>query len=98
MHIDIQHFDRQFNVCLSSAQGKEPFLTIKGARIVEGKNGPFVSWPAKKLDSGKYWNYAYGSEAFNQAVLEKAQATMPKADTRTHAERKRPTRDDDVPF
>lgn len=72
MKITIEHIsgDRpQFNVALSSAEGREPFLTVKGCRLVDGKNGSFVSWPARKLDSGKYWQHVWGSEAFNAAVL-----------------------------
>lgn len=86
MHITIEHHRDQFNVSLSSAQGKEPFLTIKGCRVVDGSKGRFVSWPAKKLDSGKWWNHVYASEGFQTAVL---QALDAQQDTRTHAEQKR---------
>ncbi|MEY4376121.1 MAG: SpoVG [Pseudomonadota bacterium] len=69
MKIAIEHHNDQFNVLLSSKEGAEPFLTIKGCRIVNGRNGPFVSWPARKLESGKYWNHVYASEAFGAAVI-----------------------------
>ena len=81
MKVTIKHFDGKypsFNVLLASAAGKEPFLEIKGCRIVEGKNGEFVSWPASKKDDGKYWNHAYASEEFNAHVLQLAKADMPK--------------------
>jgi DNA-binding cell septation regulator SpoVG len=68
MKITIEHHTDQFNVALT-ANGDEPFLTIKGCRIVQGQNGPFVSWPSRKLDSGKYWNHVYASRAFGDAVL-----------------------------
>lgn len=97
MHIQCEWFNDAFNVGLCSKEGKEPFLSIKGCRIVSGKNGPFVSWPAKKLDSGKYWNHVYASEAFNAAVMEAAEASKPRQDTRTHAQRKRGEQED-APF
>ena len=86
MHISIEHHRDQFNVALSSASGKEPFITIKGCRVVDGSKGRFVSWPAKKLESGKWWNHVYASEGFQAAVLK---ALDESADTRTHAEQKR---------
>ena len=91
----------QFNVSLSSAPGKEAFLDIKGCRIVDGAKGPFVSWPATKNEkTGKWWNHCYGSEAFNDAVMAEAQLSKPKADTRTHSERRRGEQDDssEAPF
>jgi len=85
MHITIEHHDGKypsFNVCLSSKEGTEPFLTIKGCRIAEGSKGKFVSWPSTKNEkTGKYWNHVYANEKFAQAVLDKALST-----------------DDDAPF
>jgi DNA-binding cell septation regulator SpoVG len=76
MKITIEHFPGerpQFNVCLASGEGKEPFLTIKGCRIVEGSKGPFISWPATKNEkTGKYWNHVYGSDAFAAEVMKEA--------------------------
>jgi DNA-binding cell septation regulator SpoVG len=68
----------------------EAFLTIRGCRIISGSKGPFVSWPAKKLDKG-WWNHVRSSDAFGAAVLEKAQAAKP-------APAKQATNDDDVPW
>ena len=34
-------------------------VTIYGCRVVEGKNGDFISFPQKKGNDGKYWNIAY---------------------------------------
>jgi DNA-binding cell septation regulator SpoVG len=93
MKISIEHIRDQFNVALSSKEGAEPFLTVKGARIVQGSKGPFVSWPAKKMDSGKYWNHVWCSDAFNQAVLSEAQKTAPKVESRPSK-----SVDEDVPF
>ncbi len=103
MKITIEHFPGerpQFNVSLATSEGKEPFLTIKGCRIVDGSKGQFVSWPAKKLESGKYWNHVYASESFNAAVLAEAAKSAPRKEPP-----KRPTggqrladMDDDIPF
>ena len=81
MQIIIKHFDGQypsFNVSLASQPGKEPFIEIKGCRIVSGSNGEFVSWPSRKMHTGKYWNHVYASEAFNTAVLEEAKKSAPE--------------------
>lgn len=34
-------------------------VTIYGCRVVEGKNGDFISFPQKKGNDGKYYNHAY---------------------------------------
>lgn len=78
MNITIEHHNDQFNVCLASAAGKQAFLTIKGCRIVQGRNGPFISWPARKLESGKYWQHCYASEPFAAAVLAAYDESAPK--------------------
>lgn len=93
MHITTTWHGDNFNIDLSSAEGREPFLQIKGCRIVEGKNGPFISYPSRKLDSGKYWNHVYGSEKFNAAVLEKAQENKPG-----RASKRQQDDDGQVPF
>ena len=81
MHITIKHFDGQypsFNIVLHSAAGADPFLEIKGCRIVQGSNGPFVSYPSRKDEkTGKYWNHVYGGEAFNAHILKIAGAPKP---------------------
>jgi DNA-binding cell septation regulator SpoVG len=69
MKIDIEHHDNQFNVALTSPTGNEPFITIKGCRIMQGPTGPFVSWPSRKQENGKFWNHVYASRAFGDAVL-----------------------------
>lgn len=33
-------------------------FTIYGCRMVEGKNGEFISFPARKGKDGKYYNHA----------------------------------------
>jgi hypothetical protein len=98
MKITIEHFSGkypQFNVNLASGEGRQPFLTIKGCRIVEGSKGRFVSWPATKNEStGKYWQHCYANESFSAAVMAEAEATLPKpASRKTAAES-----DEDIPF
>lgn len=99
MHINCTWFGDSFNVELSSQQGREPFLAIKGCRIKDGQKGEFVSWPANppKQQGGKWWQHVYASEAFNVEVLKAAKASMPRQDTRTHAERKARQDDDSIP-
>jgi hypothetical protein len=95
MNIQITWHGEQFNVELASKEGAEAFLSVKGCRIVEGTKGPFVSYPAtKNANTGKWWSHAWGSDKFNAAVLEKAQATQqttPKGKQRQEA-------DEDIPF
>jgi DNA-binding cell septation regulator SpoVG len=69
MKITIEHHNDQFNVSLSSGEGKEAFVTIKGCRVVDGTKGRFISFPSRTLDSGKYWNHVYASEQFQAAIL-----------------------------
>jgi DNA-binding cell septation regulator SpoVG len=93
--ITIEHIGKkysEFTVHLASKEGADPFLSIRGVRIVKGSKGDFLSWPARKLESGKYWNHCWASEKFAAAVMEEARATMPEQE-----EKKAPV-DDDLPF
>jgi DNA-binding cell septation regulator SpoVG len=76
MEITIEHVQGKypsFNVSLHSVPNAEPFLVVKGCRIVDGQNGQFVSGPAtKNATTGKYWNHTYFGEKFAAAVLAKA--------------------------
>jgi hypothetical protein len=82
-HVTIKWFEGNypsFNVSLHSEEGRPEFLTIKACRIMNGKDGPFVSYPATKNEtSGKYWNHCWGSDQFNAKVLELAVATQPQS-------------------
>lgn len=81
MHITTKWFDSKyptFNIEIASAEGREPFITIRDCKLIEGKNGVFISYPAKKMESGKYWNHVVGNEQFNEAVVKKAQAAQPQ--------------------
>lgn len=94
MEISVKWFGDNFNVGLASKAGGEEFLSIKGCRIVNGSNGPFISYPAKKQDTGKYWNHVWASEKFNSAVLAKAQAGQPSSKPAKRLEEE----DSDIPF
>jgi DNA-binding cell septation regulator SpoVG len=113
VEVTVKWFDGQypsFNIILASAAGKEPFLEIRGCKIIDGQNGPFISYPSRKQDNGKYWNHVYGSDLFNATVLSKAQASMPRRESRPRddappprstqraAPRHEPPDDDDIPF
>ena len=81
MHITVKWFDGKyptFNLILSTKEGKEPFLEVKGCRIVSGKVGEFVSGPSTKGSNDKYWNHTYMSKDFSAVVLEKAKEAQPK--------------------
>lgn len=78
MHIGIEMHGDQFNVQVSSKAGEDHFLAIKGCRVVSGSNGDFVSFPARKMDSGKYWTHVWASDKFQAAIL-KAHAAAAKA-------------------
>ena len=99
MHITVKWFKDAFNVNLHSKEGVEEFLSIKGCRIVSGKNGPFVSFPASKKTSGEgYWNHVWTNPAFYEAVLKKAEESRP-TDTHTQAKSNGyQPQDDDIPF
>ena len=90
MKILIEHHDDRFNIGLSNKEG-EAFLTIKGCKIVQGKNGFFVSFPSKKLDSGKYYNHVYASDAFQRVVIAEYEKTK-------QTKQAKPQSDDEVPF
>lgn len=70
----------KFSVEISSAEGKDPFISINGCRIANGPNGEFVAMPSTKNEkTGKYWNHAYASPEFNKYILEKAKESQPVA-------------------
>jgi DNA-binding cell septation regulator SpoVG len=100
MDIQVTWFSDQFNVGIASKEGAEPFLSIKGARIVDGSKGPFVSWPAtKNQTTQKYWNHVWANDKFNAAVLEKAQQAMPASKGAAGAQKPNKNEEDsDCPF
>jgi DNA-binding cell septation regulator SpoVG len=87
-----------FNVSLASAEGKPEFLTIKGVRIVDGSKGPFLSFPARKMDDGKWFSHVWASEAFQSAVLAEAEKAKPKDRAKDEKYRAGAPDDDDIPW
>jgi DNA-binding cell septation regulator SpoVG len=107
MHIGIEWFEGkypQFNVSLAGSPDRDPFLTIKGCRIVDGSKGQFVSWPATKNEkTGKYWSHVWGSDAFAEKVLAEAlKARKPAARDESVNQSRMQQRDkhddSDIPF
>jgi hypothetical protein len=99
MDIQITWHGDNFNVGIASKENGEPFLEVKGCRIVDGSKGPFVSYPAKKNEAtGKWWNHVYGSEKFNAVVLSKAQESMPRQQPRGRSGGQASDPDGDIPF
>jgi DNA-binding cell septation regulator SpoVG len=72
-----------FNINLASKEGAEPFMTIRGCKMIEHQKGRFISFPAKKLDSGKYWNHVWASDAFQESVKDIYDAMQPKPKIKT---------------
>jgi len=81
MIIEIEHLDGpydKFNVSLHTAAGKDAFLTIRSCRMMNGKSGPFVSWPATKNEkTDKWWNHVISSKEFSAAVLAEVVKSAP---------------------
>lgn len=100
MKVKIQWIESQypsFNVMIISADGMDPFITIKGCNIKTGPKGEFISYPSKKTNDGKYFNYIYASEKFNKVVMDEAKLAKPE---RSSDEPTRRSNDmaDDIPF
>ena len=77
MNVTIEWHRDQFNVAVSSALGKDPFVTIVGCRIVNGSKGEFISPPATKGKNDKWWNHARFSDEFQSVVLKLAKESRP---------------------
>ena len=92
MKIVIEPHNDQYNIALASSDGKAPFLTIKGVRVVQGSRGPFLSWPARKMDNGKYFQHVWASEVFAEHVLKEIEKVKPAP------KKAAPDDDSDIPF
>lgn len=87
-----------FNILLSTSPGKDPFITIRGCQIKSGQKGEFISYPARKQDDGKYFNFVYGADTFNRVVLEKAHQAKPAEPKPSKSGSGFDDMDSDVPF
>lgn len=100
MEIAIKWIDGKypsFNIELSTTKGKDPFITIKGCSLREHNGKKFVGMPAKKLESGKYFNYVYASDDFQKAVMEKAEECQPSKPQKEES-KSAASFDDDIPW
>lgn len=105
MHVSVKWFKDQFNIEIASKEGKDPAVTIRGCRVVSGKDGDFIGYPATKNDNtGKWWNHASGSDDFNDYVLQLAQESKPREAPRPSKSNDRNSGgapadfEDDIPF
>lgn len=99
MHIEIEWREGRypsFNIHIASKEGKDAFLTIRGCRIIQSEKGDFVSFPAKKMDDGKYFNHVWSSKEFNDHVLELALESQPKEQPKKSSRIE--DMEDDLPF
>ena len=53
-------------------------FTIYGCRVVEGKNGDFISLPSRKGKDGKYWGIVYKrfTDEETTAILDMVSAAL----------------------
>ena len=98
MHIAIEHHGDQFKVQLSAKAGEDHFLAIKGCRIIDGTNGKFVSFPARKMDSGKYWTHVWANDKFQAAILKAHAASAEKPAAKKATKKAAEPEDSDIPF
>ena len=85
MFISIEHHEGKypsFNINLHSEEGAEAFLSIKGCSIKSGDRGPFISYPARKMEPDaegnvKWWKHVWGNDKFNASIIKKAQNSAP---------------------
>lgn len=75
-----------YDVMLATSEGKEPFLTIKDCKMIEGSKGTFVGFPSRKDAQDKWWPMVYGSDEFQAAIITAMRSVEP--DKRTIAERR----------
>ena len=104
LQVEVEHKDGKypsFNLILRTGAGKDPFMIVRGCRIVQGQNGEFISYPSRKQDDGKYWNHVYGSKEFNDIVLSaahKAEKAAPAPAKQAPAGNSVQDMDDDIPW
>ena len=103
LQVDVEHKDGKypsFDLILRTGEGKDPFMIVRGCRVVSGANGEFISYPSRKNENGKYWNHVWAHSEFNEMILKKAKSARPAA-PRQAAKPEDPLQDlmdSDVPF
>lgn len=87
---------KTFAINIAKKEGEKEFLSIKGCSIREHEGKEFVSFPATKLDDGKWFRYAWGDESFTNHVVKLANEGKAKpAPKKAHVVE---TEDDPLPF
>ena len=85
-----------FRVNIASKEGAEPFLTIKGCKMIDGQKGRFISFPAKKNEkTDKWYAHVWASDKFQDAIKDAYDDAMPKPAARVEQKN---IDDDSVPF
>lgn len=104
LQVDVEHKDGKypsFDLILRTGEGKDPFMIVRGCRVVSGANGEFVSYPSRKTEQGKYWNHVWAHSEFNEMILKKAKSAPPAAPRQQQPQRQADPlegMDDDIPF
>jgi DNA-binding cell septation regulator SpoVG len=103
MRIEIKHNEGQYPSIdvLLYGESDEAFLTIKKVKIVNGSKGPFLGMPAQqdRKDPKKWWPHLYASQAFQDAVIKKAQGSSPPMPApKKYVAPMRDESDDSIPF
>lgn len=103
LQVDVEHKDGKypsFDLILRTGEGKDPFMIVRGCRVVSGSNGEFISYPSRKTEQGKYWNHVWATSEFNELILKKAKsapAAAPRQQTKP-ADPLAGLEDDSIPF
>lgn len=90
MEFKVVHKGKTFNIELLSKG--ETFLSIRNCRIVQGKDGPFVSGPAAKMEDGQWFNYLYMTKDFSSYILQMAEKHQTERPPQRQPERQRQER------
>ena len=57
---DVEHVHQFEDGTITFNMMVDDFVTVYGCRIYDGKDGkPFISFPARKGNDGKFWNIVY---------------------------------------
>ena len=90
---------KTFSVNIAKKEGEDAFLSIKGCSIREYEGKEFVSWPATKMDDGKWFRYAWANDAFVSHVVELANKGRTSEKPASAPPKKNTIPDDDlIPF
>lgn len=97
--IELSQSMKTCGIAIHKKGEEKPFMVIKGCKIVNGQNGPFLSGPATKIDND-WFNYLFMSKEFSQYISEMAVKAFPKQaqGSKAPASGGGMIIDDDIPF